>query len=109
MSSARLTVASLGITTMSGRGTMTSRTTVSPNSMMLSMSSRSSSSITSSSAATSTMPSSSVSETNGPCSRPLPLTITFVNEMSAFDTHCSGGNDTSAAVGRAESIAARCG
>ena len=47
---------------MSGRGTITSRATVSPNSMMLSMSSRSSCSMTSSLAAASTMPSSSCSD-----------------------------------------------
>ena len=63
---------------MSGRGTMTSRATVSPNSMIDSISSRSSRSITSSSAAASTMPSSSCSDTNGPCLRPLPGRITFV-------------------------------
>ena len=51
---------------MSGRGTITSRTTVSPNSMIGSMSSRSSSSITSSSTATSASASSSSSDTNGP-------------------------------------------
>ena len=64
--------------TMSGRGTITSRATVSPNSMMLSMSSRSSCSITSSSAAASTMPSSSCSLTNGPSLRPLPGSSTLV-------------------------------
>ncbi len=46
MSSAPLTVASWGMVTMSGRGTITSRATVSPNSMIDSMSSRSSRSIT---------------------------------------------------------------
>ena len=71
-SSACDTVASWGIIAMSGRGTITSRTTVSPNSMMLSISSRSSCSITSSAAAAPTMPSSSCSLTNGPCLSPLP-------------------------------------
>ena len=69
--------------TMSGRGTMTSRATVSPNSMIDSMSSRSSCSITSSSAAASTMPSSSCSDTNGPCFRPLPGSSTLVRPISA--------------------------
>ena len=46
-----MTVAASSMITMSGRGTITSRATVSPNSMMLSISSRSSCSITSSSAA----------------------------------------------------------
>ena len=81
--------------TMSGRGTMTSRATVSPNSMMLSMSRRSSCSITSSSAAASTMPSSSCSETNGPCFRPLPGRSTLVRPMRAAVMSRSGGNRTS--------------
>ena len=66
---------------------MTSRATVSPNSMIDSMSSRSSCSITSSSTATSANASSSSSETNGPFFRPLPGRITFVRPMSAARHH----------------------
>ena len=109
MSSAPLTVASWGISTMSGRGTMTSRATVSPNSMMDSMSSRSSRSMTSSSAAASTIPSSSCSDTNGPCFRPLPGRITFVRPISALEMSCRGGKRTSAAVTGVLMSAARSG
>ena len=100
-SSACDTVASCGIIAMSGRGTITSRTTVSPNSMMLSISSRSSCSITSSAAAAPTMPSSSCSLTNGPCLRPLPGSSTFVSQISAREISRSGGNDTSTLTKRA--------
>ena len=58
--------------TMSGRGTITSRTTVSPNSMIELDQLALLASITSSSTATSAMASSSSSDTNGPCFRPLP-------------------------------------
>ena len=92
---------------MSGRGTITSRTTVSPNSMMLSISSRSSCSITSSAAAAPTMPSSSCSLTNGPCLSPLPGSSTFVSQISAREISRSGGNDTSALTKRAVTSAAR--
>ena len=57
---------------MSGLGTITSRTIVSPNSMIWWMSWRSSRSITSSSTAASAMASSSCSDRNGPCLRPFP-------------------------------------
>ncbi len=56
-------VSSAAMVTMSGRGTMTSRTTVSPNSMIEWMRARSSRSITSPSTATSAMASSSDSVT----------------------------------------------
>ena len=65
-SMASATVARASMATMSGRGTITSRTTVSPNSMIEWMSWRSSRSITSSSTATSARASSSSSDTNGP-------------------------------------------
>ncbi len=62
-SMASLTVARASMATMSGRGIITSRTTVSPNSMIEWMSWRSSRSMTSSSTATSARASSSCSET----------------------------------------------
>ena len=93
--------------TMSGRGTITSRATVSPNSMMLSISSRSSCSITSSSAAAPTMPSSSFSLTNGPSFKPLPGSSTLVSPISPRPIRRNGGNDTSQSVLRAVSSAAR--
>ena len=98
-----------GIVTMSGNGTITSRATVSPNSMIDSIRSRSSSSMTSSFIAASTIPSSSCSLTNGPCSRPFPFTMTLVNEMSHPETIFNGGNDTSSFVPRAVLKAARSG
>ena len=91
---------------MSGRGTMTSRTTVSPNSMIDSISSRSSCSITSSSAAASTIPSSSCSLTNGPFSSPLPRTMTLVSRIRPLEIIRSGKNVTSASTGRAANSAA---
>ena len=57
---------------MSGRGTMTSRRMVSPNSKIEWIISRSSSSMTSSRSASSTMALISSSDTNGPLFRPLP-------------------------------------
>src|SRR5574341_147820 len=71
-----------GTTTMSGRGTITSRTTVSPNSKMEWIISRSSSSMTSSRSASSTMARSSSSETNGPVLRPLPGVMTLPMPIS---------------------------
>ena len=65
-SRAASTVSSAPMVTMSGRGTITSRTTVSPNSMMEWMRARSSVSITSPSRATSAMASSSDSVTLDP-------------------------------------------
>ena len=92
---------------MSGRGTITSRATVSPNSMMLSISSRSSCSITSSSAAASTMPSSSCSLTNGPSLRPLPGSSTLVSPIRPRLMMRSGQNRTSTSVKRAVASPAR--
>ena len=66
------TVASASTATMSGRGTITSRTTVSPNSKIEWMSSRSSVSIDASCAATSAIVRISSSVTNGPPRKPLP-------------------------------------
>ena len=66
MSSAASTDSSAPMVTMSGRGTMTSRTTVSPNSMMEWMRARSSVSMTSPSTATSAMARSSDSVTAAP-------------------------------------------
>ena len=94
---------------MSGRRTITSRATVSPNSMMDSISLRSSNSITSSSAAASTIPRSSCSETNGPCLRPRPGRITFVRPISPLEINCSGGKRTSAEVIGVLIVAARSG
>ena len=94
---------------MSGRGTITSRATVSPNSIIDSMRSRSSSSMTSSFIAASTIPNNSCSFTKGPCSSPLPLTMTLVNEINQPDTILNGGNDTKSLVPRAVVKAARSG
>ena len=94
-------VASWGTMIMSGRGTITSRATVSPNSMMLSMSSRSSCSMTSSSAASATIPSSSRSDTNGPPLMPLPGRIQLAKPIRPWVITRSGQNRTSQDVGRA--------
>ena len=73
--------------TMSVRGTMISRATVSPKSMIDSMRSRSSSSMTEASAASPIRAMISSSVTNGPCSRPLPGRITLVTVMSTSAIH----------------------
>ena len=99
-------VASWGTMIMSGRGTITSRATVSPNSMMLSMSSRSSCSMTSSSAASATIPSSSRSDTNGPPLIPLPGRIQLAKPIRPWVITRSGQNRTSQDVGRAVTSAA---
>ncbi len=94
---------------MSGRGTMTSRTMVSPNSMIWLMSSRSSRSITSSSTAASTIASSSSSETKGPSFSPFPGRITLVRPMRPRESSRSGPNRESAETGGAAMSAARSG
>ncbi len=66
---------------MSGRGTITSRVSVSPNSKIEWMRSFSPSSIDSSSEATSAMARMSSSVANGPCGSPLPGRITFAIEI----------------------------
>ena len=88
---------SASIAMMSGRGTITSRTIVSPNSKIEWISSFSPSSICSSSDATSAIARSSCSVTNGPCFRPLPGMITF-----AIFTQ-SGGQRTDQAAQRRRS------
>lgn len=60
------------MTTRSVRGTMTSRTSVSPSSKTECTMRRSSSSISDSASARSTSARSSASEANGPCRKPLP-------------------------------------
>src|ERR671911_259975 len=95
--------------TMSGRGTITSRTTVSPNSMIDSMSARSSSSITPSSTPSSATASNSSSDTYGPCASPLPGRSRLVRPMSARDAIRSGENRTRARMGRAAASAERSG
>ena len=76
-------VSSASTATMSGRGSITSRTTVSPNSKIEWMSRRSSRSMTSSSAATSAIVRISSSVTNGPSFRPLPGSTTLAMPMSS--------------------------
>ena len=102
-----LTPAEASTLTMSGRGTITSRTTVSPNSMIEWMRARSSFSITSSSTATSAMASSSSSERNGPCLRPLPGSSALASPMRPVVSIRTGGKRTIAATGRAANNAAR--
>ena len=80
-------VSSASTVTMSGRGCITSRTTVSPNSKIEWMSARSSRSIASSSAATSAIVRISSSVTNGPSLRPLPGRITLAKPMRPRDEH----------------------
>ncbi len=76
------TVASASTATMSVRGSITSRTTVSPNSKMEWMSSRSSVSMESSCAATSAIVRMSASVVNGPERSPLPGSTTLANPMN---------------------------
>ncbi len=85
------TVASASIATMSGRGSMTSRTTVSPNSKIEWMSSRSSVSIDDSLAATSAIVRISSSVTNGPPRRPLPGITMLASPMNMRVSTRSGG------------------
>ena len=95
---------------MSGRGTITSRTIVSPNVMIDSMSARSSSSITPSSTPISaTASSSSSDDTNGPCLSPFPGSTTLARPISARAAHRSGATAASARTGRATASAARSG
>ena len=68
--------------TMSGRGTMISRTTVSPSSKIEWIISRSDRSMTSSLSATSIISRTSSSVTNGPCARPLPGARTLASLIS---------------------------
>ena len=108
-SRASFTVARASTATMSGRGTMTSRTTVSPNSMIEWMRRRSSRSMTSPSVATSTVASSSDSDTKGPSLRPLPGTRTLARPMSARDRRRTSGNPAMAWTTGATRSAARSG
>src|SRR3954453_22395474 len=93
--------------TMSGRGTITSRTTVSPNSMMEWISWRSCDSISPSSTATSAMASSSSSETNGPAFRPLPGRMMLDTPIRPRASNRNGGKLTSAWMTGAVKRAAR--
>src|SRR5947209_5900078 len=93
--------------TMSGRGTITSRTTVSPNSMIEWMRARSSCSMTSSCWATSAIASSSSSEMNGPSLRPLPGMMTLARPIRPRERTRSGQKRTRAATGRPARRAAR--
>ena len=74
---------SISTATMSGRGTITSRTTVSPKVKMEWISSRSCGSMLPSSCPTSAIVRMSPSETNGPCLSPFPGSSTFASPMSA--------------------------
>ena len=94
---------------MSGRGTMTSRTTVSPNSMIEWMRVRSSVSITSSSSATSAMASSSDSDTSDPRYWPLCPMSRLARPIRAPDTMRTGENRTRADTRGALNSAARSG
>ena len=82
MTSRRVLSDSIAVT--SGRGTMTSRTIVSPNSKIEWISSFSSRSIEPSSWPTSAIERRSASDTNGPCFRPRPGRSTFARPMSAL-------------------------
>ena len=90
------TVASAAMATMSGRGSITSRTTVSPNSKIEWMSWRSSTSIDSSSAATSAIARRSSSVTNGPSLRPRPGSRTLPRPISALDSSRKGAKTVTA-------------
>jgi hypothetical protein len=101
------TGASASITVMSGRGTMTSRTTVSPKSMIERMSVRSSDSMTSALTATSARASSSSSETTGPAGRPLPGRMRLDSPISTHVRKRTGGKRASTETTGATSKAAR--
>ena len=75
---------------MSGRGSITSRTTVSPNSKIEWMSLRSSPAMASSSAATSAIVRISSSVTYGPCLSPFPGSTTLATPMRPRDSIRSG-------------------
>ena len=94
---------------MSGRGTITSRTTVSPNSMIERMKARSSVSITSPSTATSAMASSSDSVTPDPRYWPCSPMSRLARPISAPDTIRTGQNRTTAETSGALNRAARSG
>ena len=84
------TVASASTAIMSGRGSITSRTTVSPNSKIEWISSRSSVSISASSAATSAIERISCSVTNGPSARPRPGSTMLARPMKPRVSRRSG-------------------
>ena len=109
LSRACVMVRSLSINMASGRGTIISRTTVSPNSIIDSMSSRSSCSITLSCAAASTIPKNSCSPMNGPCFSPSPFTMTLVSLINTVDAARNGQKRTSKEIGRAVVVAPRTG
>ena len=95
-SSAASTVSSVPMVTMSVRGTITSRTTVSPNSMIEWMRARSSVSMTSPSTATSAMASSSDSVTGAPRSRPCSPMKRLARPMRPPETIRTGQKRTRA-------------
>ena len=112
-SRASCTVASSSTVTMSGRGVITSRATVSPKSMMEWMNVRSSFSITFSSWATSAMALSSESVMNECVSSwlsspPAPM-MRLASPFSKRESHRMGGNRVSALTKGALSSAARSG
>ena len=112
-SSASCTVASSSTVTMSGRGVITSRATVSPKSMMEWMKLRSSFSITFSSWATSAMALSSESVMNEwvsswPPSSPAPM-MRLASPLRSRESHRMGGNRISVLTNGALSSAARSG
>ncbi len=94
---------------MSGRGTITSRTTVSPNSMIEWMRARSSVSMTSPSRATSAMASSSDSVTSDPRYWPFSPMRRLARPIRAPDTIRTGQNRTMADTSGALNRAARSG
>ena len=108
-SRAASTVSSAPMVTMSGRGTITSRTTVSPNSMMEWIRARSSVSITSPSRATSAMASSSDSVTSDPRYRPFSPMSRLAKPIRAPETIRTGQNRTMAETRGALNRAARSG
>ncbi len=99
-----------GTVTMSGRGIMTSRTIVSPNSMIDSMRARSSSSMTPSSTPSSaTASSSSSDDTNGPCLSPDPGSTRLETAMRPRVARRTGANRATARTGRATASDTRSG
>ena len=105
-SSARVTVAEAEIVTMSVRGTITSRTTVSPKEITEWMNARSVGSITSSWRATSAMASSSDSVTVGG-GWPLPPISRSARPTSTDEIQRIGGNRVTASMTGAANRAAR--
>src|SRR5215210_4441874 len=100
-------VASVSIATMSVRGVIASRTTMSPNSKIEWMSLRSSRSIASASAATSAIVRISSSDTNGPSFSPRPGSSRFARPMRLRESTRRGGKYVTAYRKRETPSAAR--